>query len=72
MGISGICPGPNLSKRNLQHPIFAAKCNQPNHIWVTYIRLVGGWMYMVAVLDWYSRQLGTRTDPRNTLCVESC
>jgi putative transposase len=30
----------------------------PNHIWgldITYIRLRGGWMYLVAVLDWYSR-----------------
>jgi putative transposase len=22
---------------------------------ITYVRLVGGWMYLVAVLDWYSR-----------------
>jgi len=30
----------------------------PNHIWgidITYIRLRGGWMYLVAILDWYSR-----------------
>ena len=63
MGISGICPGPNLSKRNLQHKIYPyllrnVTSSYPNHIWgidITYIRLVGGWMYMVAVLDWYSR-----------------
>jgi putative transposase len=30
----------------------------PNHIWgidITYIRLYAGWMYLVAILDWYSR-----------------
>ena len=30
----------------------------PNHVWgldITYIRLEHGWMYLVAVLDWYSR-----------------
>ena len=30
----------------------------PNHVWgidITYIRLQTGWMYLVAVLDWYSR-----------------
>jgi putative transposase len=29
-----------------------------NHIWgidITYIRLVHGWLYLVAILDWYSR-----------------
>ena len=63
MGISGICPGPNLSKRNLQHKIYPyllrnVTSSYPNHIWgidITYIRLVGGWMYLVAVLDWYLR-----------------
>ena len=31
---------------------------QPNHVWaidITYIRLVAGWMYLVAVLDLYAR-----------------
>ena len=30
----------------------------PNHVWgidITYIRLAGGWMYLVAILDWFSR-----------------
>jgi len=65
MGISGICPGPNLSKRNLEHQIYPyllrnVTSSYPNHIWgidITYIRLVGGWMYLVAVLDWFSRYI---------------
>ena len=30
----------------------------PDHIWgidITYVRLQKGWMYLVAILDWYSR-----------------
>ena len=60
MGIAGICPGPNLSKRNTEHLIYPyllrhIESSHPNHIWgidITYIRLRGGWMYLVAVLDW--------------------
>lgn len=63
MGIAGICPGPNLSKRNQQHQVYpyllgSVSAAYPNHIWgidITYIRLRAGWMYLVAVLDWFSR-----------------
>lgn len=67
MGIAGICLGPNLSKRNLQHKIYPyllgkVKASYPNHVWgidITYIRLRHGWMYLVAILDWYSRYVIT-------------
>ncbi len=63
MGIAGICPGPNLSKNNLEHRVFPyllrnVQAEHPNHIWgidLTYIRLRAGWLYLVAVLDWFSR-----------------
>lgn len=63
MGIQGICPGPNLSKRNQQHQVYPyllrnLVISRPNQVWgidITYIRLHSGWMYLVAVLDWYSR-----------------
>jgi putative transposase len=63
MGIAGICPGPNLSKSNPGHKIYPyllrnVAAEYPDHIWgidITYIRLHGGWMYLVAVLDWFSR-----------------
>src|SRR6202795_392098 len=63
MGIEGIHPGPNLSKRTQKEGIFPyllrhTTSQYPNHIWgldITYIRLRGGWMYLVAILDWYSR-----------------
>src|SRR5207253_10118074 len=63
MGLSAVYPGPNLSKRAHQAAIFPylltnVTASIPNHIWgldITYIRLRGGWMYLVAILDWYSR-----------------
>ena len=63
MGLTAVYPGPNLSKRAQQAAIFPyllanVTASTPNHIWgldITYIRLRGGWMYLVAILDWYSR-----------------
>ena len=63
MGLSAVYPGPNLSKRAHQagiYPYLLANitAKAPNHIWgidITSIRLRGGWMYLVAILDWYSR-----------------
>ncbi len=63
MGLAGIHPGPNLSKRNLQHKVYpyllrGLKIERPNQVWgvdITYIRLAHGWMYLVVVLDWHSR-----------------
>jgi putative transposase len=63
MGLAGIAPGPNTSKPVPQHKIYPYLLRQvtasyPNHVWgidITYIRLQGGWMYLVAILDWFSR-----------------
>ncbi len=62
MGIAAIYPGPNLSKRNHKEGVYPYLLRHitsayPNHIWgidITYIRLQAGWMYLVAILDWYS------------------
>lgn len=63
MGIAGVCPGRNLSKRDSEHKVYpyllrGVVVESPNHVWgidITYIRLLGGWMYLVAVIDWFSR-----------------
>lgn len=65
MGIAGIAPGPNTSQPAPEHQIFPyllrnVTAEYPNHIWgidITYIRLPAGWLYLVAVLDWYSRRI---------------
>jgi putative transposase len=63
MGIAAISPGPNLSKRNHKEGVYPYVLRHttsayPDHIWgidITYIRWRGGWMYLVALLAWYSR-----------------
>jgi putative transposase len=65
MGLAGIAPGPSTSRGSkravdskypyLLRGVVAA---HPNHVWgvdITYIRLSESWLYLVAVLDWYSR-----------------
>lgn len=63
MGLEAVYPGPNLSRRNQQHKVFpyllrGLQITTPNQVWgtdITYIRLQRGWLYMVVILDWYSR-----------------
>jgi putative transposase len=69
MGLSAIYPGPSLSKRARrsahQHYVYpyllrGVTAQEPDHVWgidITYIRMVDGWLYLVAVLDWYSRYI---------------
>jgi putative transposase len=63
MSISAIFPGPNLSKRNKMHHTYPyllrnVQIERPNQVWgvdITYIPMQTGWMYLFAVIDWYSR-----------------
>jgi putative transposase len=63
MGIAAIYPGPNLSRRRAQAAIYPyllrnLNIDAPNVAWgidITYIRLRRSWMYLVAVMDLYSR-----------------
>ncbi|MDQ6748846.1 MAG: IS3 family transposase, partial [Candidatus Dormibacteraeota bacterium] len=63
MGLTAIYPGPNLSKRAhaaaiQPYLLRGVRAGVPNHVWgvdITYIRLTGGWLYLVAFLDWHSR-----------------
>jgi putative transposase len=63
MGIAAIYPGPKLSKQHPDHRIYPYLLRHltaayPNHVWgvdITYVRLRGSWLYLVAILDWFSR-----------------
>jgi putative transposase len=63
MGIAGIAPGPNTSQPSPEHKVYPyllrnLAIRRPNQVWgidITYIRLRAGWMYLVAILDWFSR-----------------
>ncbi|NOR89216.1 MAG: IS3 family transposase [Anaerolineales bacterium] len=63
MGITVIYPAPRLSQPHPEHKIYPyllrnLVIERPNQVWgldITFIRLRGGWLYLVAVLDWFSR-----------------
>jgi len=63
MGLEAIYPKPKLSKRDDQHRVFpyllrGLEIERPNQVWasdITYIRLRRGFVYLVAIMDWFSR-----------------
>lgn len=63
MGLAAIGPTPDLSKPQPTHPVYpyllrGVQVERVNQVWsadITYIRLTHGWMYLVAILDWFSR-----------------
>lgn len=63
MGLVAVYPKRNLSKPAPGHKIYPyllrdVKITRPNQVWstdITYIRLAGGFVYLVAIIDWYSR-----------------
>ncbi len=67
MGIQAIFPKKRklTSIRNHEHKIYPyalkhLKINCPNQVWsgdITYIRVKGGFMYLAAIIDWYSRSI---------------
>ncbi len=65
LGLAGMAPGPNTSKAHPQHKIYpyllrGLSITKLNQVWstdITYIRLPGGFVYLVAMIDWYSRKV---------------
>ena len=65
LGLVGMAPGPNTSKPHPQHKIYpyllrGVEIIRPNQMWstdITYIRLPRGFVYLVAIIDWYSRKI---------------
>jgi putative transposase len=63
MGIEAIYTKPQLSQPGVGHKIYpyllrGVKIERVNHVWsadITYIRLQQGFIYLVAVIDWWSR-----------------
>ncbi len=61
LGLVGMAPGPHTS----QHKVYpyllrGVVVTRPNQVWstdITYIRLTHGFVYLVAVIDWYSRKV---------------
>ncbi len=63
MGIQALYPKPSLSKASHEHKIYpyllrGLAITHPNQVWstdITYIPMHNGFMYLVAVIDWFSR-----------------
>ena len=82
MGIEAIYQKPNTSRRHPEHKIYpyllrGMAIERPNQVWcadITYIPMAKGFVYLVAVMDWFSRRvlawqlsIGMDTD----FCVEA-
>jgi len=78
-GIQAIYPGPNTSKRNKQHSVYpyllrGLEIIRPNQAWmvdITYLRTPNGFMYLVALIDVYSRYV-VGWSLSNTLETDFC
>jgi putative transposase len=81
LGLAGMAPGPATSRPHPQHKVYSYLLRglpviKPNQVWstdITYIRLTRGFVYLVAIIDWYSRkvlawQLSNTLD--SSFCVE--
>ena len=65
MGLTALYPKRNLSLANQAHKVYPyllrnLVINRPNQVWstdITYIPMARGFVYLVAVMDWYSRRV---------------
>ncbi len=63
MGLEAIYPKPKLSAAGVGHRIYPyllrnVRIERPDQVWstdITYVPLASGFMYLAAVIDWYSR-----------------
>lgn len=63
MGLEGLAPGPRTSRPAPEHRVYPYLLRElaithPNQVWatdITYVPMPRGFMYLVAIMDWYSR-----------------
>lgn len=79
LGLQAIYPKPNLSQKHPEHRIYpyrlrGVEIEKVNQVWstdITYLPVLKGHFYLVAVMDWYSRKvLSWRIS--NSLEVDFC
>lgn len=79
MGIQAIYPKRKTSVADKTHKIYpyllrGVKIAHPNHVWsidITYVPMPSGFMYLCAIIDWYSRMI-VAWSLSNTMSVEFC
>ena len=65
IGIEAVYPKPRTTRRHPDHKIYPyllrnLAIEQPNQVWsadITYVPMNRGFMYLVVVMDWYSRKI---------------
>ena len=65
MGLEAIYQKPNTSRRHPDHKVYpyllrGLVIDRPNQVWcadITYIPMAKGFVYLVAVMDWFSRRV---------------
>lgn len=63
LGLHSLAPGPHTSKPHLEHKVYPYLLRgmdicRVNQVWstdLTYIRLHHGFVYLIAIIDWFSR-----------------
>lgn len=63
MGLQAVVPGPHTSRPHPQHRVYpyllrGLKILAPDEVWcadITYLPMRRGYLYLVAVMDWFSR-----------------
>jgi putative transposase len=79
MGLAALYPKRNLSLANQAHKVYpyllrGLTIDRPNQVWatdVTYIPMARGFVYLVAIIDWYSRRV-LSWQVSNTLDTSFC
>ena len=82
MGLEAIYPKPRLSLSSQEHkryPYLLSELiiDRPNQVWsadITYIRMLYGFIYLVAIMDWFSRYIlawETSTTLETAFCVQA-
>jgi len=79
MGLQGVGPKPGTSQRNKEHKVYwyllrGYVISRPNQVWstdITYVAMPAGFMYLVAVIDWFSRYV-LSWELSNTLETSFC
>jgi putative transposase len=79
MDIQAIYQRPRTSQPDHGHRIYpyrlrGLRIERPNQVWatdITFVRVDGGWMYLMAVIDWFSRYV-IAWDLSNTIDATFC
>jgi len=63
LGLHSVAPGPHTSKPKIEHKVYPyllknIEITKPSQVFstdITYLRMKKGFVYLVAIIDWYSR-----------------